>query len=606
MDKILFDDKLIFRQNIETLVADSKFLSEKIEEDDFVNINDFISDHELYMIDRFYEDYSQFNEDESFEMLNILNKFIFNQIEDFAFLTIVKFKIPEFDKVRKPKTIQQNKQQQRNQQGQHQKKESKFIYVEDSQSEFYTCAQYGLVMAMRWLVSSESYSSKFYSDFFGIMDIAGVNGNIEILDFMYLLYDKTKVGDVSKFQSFNEIVVDATQKTPFDVFYEKKGNFWNLNAIKWLHNLGLPSNQAYNRAMGIAASNSNLELTKWFYETGKTHTSKPSIFYLYEDRHLEIAKYFNTIYNLDLTEFKRCFRANATLSVLMAKWMYSTGKIDIETVRETFYDTFNINKTINVELLRWMYSLIGPNPEKLSSYFYQECYKKHISSVKFIYDSIHIDQETLEDGLYAAVYETSYEIVKFLSNTGRLTEIEDDEDDNNNNRGKLTFLLPKSKFYLTRTYTPAKKDIIHYASIGHYIPIKILAEKGILQTSEEETIRSVLTACCESEFYETLIYLHSLRILSGDRIIFLIEKAFKDYSINFLNFFDEELYSERTLLVNLFNNCCINRKNDEARFYCFSKLILNSDIEDGKKKALKSKNYNLPIMLDNFVELMRS
>lgn len=553
----------MFTQDISRLLEDSKFIKT------LVNDKDFSDDEQLLetdypFIDRFYQDYSNFNLDDSRKMVDILNKLEFKQTHDFVMLTIFKHKLTNFNNRRYEFDFL-------------------FVFVKDINGNYNNnvdrlniCARFGFILTAKWLILSNIQQPTYDH-----IKTAIEYEQIEILDFIYNFVNITE----SQISEIVELTCKLDKLKSAMWIDNINSNLWidnimkydSLEIAKWLYNKGY--NNEINSNSKKAFINGSIKIAKWMY-------------YTLNNRNMQIATYFD-----DVKLYK---------NYEIVKWMYNT--FGLANFRENHF--VYAAKYGNIRLISWFLShtavndgtiqssfiLYAPNNIELANAFltqgviqnitlnsaFSYSDKKNIHFFELLLRTGRITDDSINISFTHNPKDNYLEFIKFLIDTDKITDESINElfEKNNGKIDIILFLLETGKI----TNYSLNKFFLRIAEFKNSIN---LAEK-LLETEEifPETINQVFITLTKEEdleliklladivtdisinelFLKTYI-LHNLKFLIGTGKISdeTINQAFvRNYIFNAFSIIKFLIKTEKITEESINLSFAINYKNENV------------------------------------------
>lgn len=429
-----------FAQDMSQIPKDSQFIT-KIMSDNKdgmydVDINKLVTEREFQMIDRFYENCTIFNKDESLEMLNILAKLMFRQEKDFALLTAIKFKLGhkayDFTYFFEDLTREVNGQ---------------ILYRAGNELEI--SAKYGAILTFDLLVT---LTNQIYENFYYIAYIAGKYGQLEFLKHIYqfalnhnfeyanldmnCIYLKEIQQNCKNWIHSLDILDSNSYRDSFIYACEDE----KLLKIKWLYNPRLITDPLLHRTfisecksgklnvirllmelakipkriLGKAIKNiTNYEVIDFFYDNGFVDNEIANDHFENScSNSLELVKY---VYAKGLVTseglsmgFAKCFPENFET----AKWIISLNpKLEEEDIVHAFMSICEAN---NIEMAEWLKSNVLLNYDSFATGFLSACENGNVDIAKWILSNEELKNEEMKEGFDLACEKSKIKIITWL------------------------------------------------------------------------------------------------------------------------------------------------------------------------------------------------
>lgn len=577
-------------QDITKLIEDSKFFKELTEsEDDFENldINDFIPEEVFRMLDLFYNDYTQFNEEESYQMLDILALYGFRQTEDFAVLTIVKFGLVEFPKAYTNENLFQYFPKGKEVRGKFNAKEKK-IFKRPIESEMKVCLNLKHFLAFRWMISQNE--EKFYDDFSVFIQIACEKGNLESLEFLYEFYDSLNLEKKWK-------ITDEISNS-----FATKSWKWQLECVKNVYEHVSMNAETLEDAYLKFIKNARLDCIKWM--TKFLIPEEINFALISEDRHIEILEFLFQNNIASIEDLYYIFEDSEYKSLNLMKWIYETIGRDNQAVVNAFSELVDNSPKIDIEIYKWLFEIlqvIQPEEIPISLGLIKACEENNLLAAKFFYD-IYIENpdnsiDIIE--LFNKAFENdNYEIAKFLYDNS-IENLEFTVNIDYKNIIKVKMLENMGIIEKTDQLKEIKdleqlEEIKKLATKGKLIPIQILVEKKII-FGTSYALRQIAI----NEYFGTIEYLDNVGYLDKIKLK-TFESMLSPHDENFIRFFNEKMAKQEEKLRELFHENCRENSLENIEYICNFDCITNEHIEYEYIKALKNKNFVLVDKLKKF------
>lgn len=225
-----------FSQDISKILDDSKLLESidyESNEDLMEEIKNFVTNEEFTLIDRFYQDYTQFNLEDSIKLVNILHKFNFKQEEDFDMLTIFKFKLLEFNKsYEKEHLFKIVKKKKINEDGE-------ITYVYSEVNKLNVCCMCGFFLTFKYYYNTEKIRNNMRTAI-----------SHEQLNIAKYIYDR----------EYSNVELSKKKKLLIDLLNVSISND-KVNSLRWIMDLNILTNQDINYELVLT----NINTAKYLY-----------------------------------------------------------------------------------------------------------------------------------------------------------------------------------------------------------------------------------------------------------------------------------------------------------------------------------------------------
>lgn len=540
---------------MENIKKDSDFfrqMSDSNINDEFEDLKGLISDEEFKIIEEFYQDFTQFDKDKSLEVLNILSKYMFKQEEDFAFFTILKFELVEFpeksygyDYIFDYVT---------------QIIEGKKVFSSTALTELRVCFKRGYLSTAKFL----EYENLIYDFFDKLAEDAGSNGQIKMLEYLLEFHKINPSRVISMFYGiFNHILIEGIVT-------------WNLECLEWLVSNSNIDSSTYEIVFRKAVNYSTSEIVKFIYNTGNIGGDKvmEEIRKIGYDRQLETLKFLMEISELSDDDLNDMYLKNFKNSLTILQYLYGTGRIRYETVKNSFnYPGYCIKQ--NMEIVKWHYTIVK-NFEEIPQTMLDEVFSHAVGSLyyelmEWIYTISEISSEILQrQFIFSCVMENS-KFIKFFYETGRITQT---TIQNFMETDTSKYVLLERIFCDIGILDPSisnnrKITENEWKNIEHKITtnseaLKIMIKQGKLNMENDHQIEMILSDSIIFGNFENIMHLENFGMLTDVRLKKLILDSEKINNRNFIDFFDHNLNHRVEILKSVFMECLKSNKNNKT------------------------------------------
>lgn len=560
-------------QNIENLTKDSEFVAELLQNwdgsiEDIGTMTELASNEEFQLLDKFYDDYMQFDEQQSLKVIDLLNRLKFKQCDDFVFLTIVKFNLTNFSHKSYPFDYL-------------------FETLRKNSRPFDVAVRHNFNLTAKWLVKTGRHN--LTGNLVEFVTIAAKNGNVELLEFFRSYGDDSLFSKITK-----ENIVP-----------------WKFESLKWAHEHEMLDQSCYNEWFRIVVQSADLENVEFVDRTGRidVETLRSYAMELSRDEEVEIMEYFHGIVNFSDNECIYMFENRARTSLELLSFLYNDGRIPNEIVVKTFERVVTDTTLLDLEIPKFLYKKSQDVSDiAVELGFYSACKNSNFLLGEWIFSlGRDFSDDTINESFYQACSNSNERLATLIYQTGRVSEYEIETVIENLLHKSITVRRILENLGLLERMEDVEEieEDLFTLDIemlgGNLTALKIMEEYGQVDLQVEKyKLVKIITSALLFENFDTLEYIVSELILSEKDYEKMILTSYHRRNKNFIRFYDRVL-KVRSPLAKVFKKACLRSDLNCVKFLLNFKTLDNDEVIEGYKHAIRKEDRKLLNILRPYV-----